>query len=95
MVWACVADPASSALLRATMLDAELRRCDIMAMLEAAFGNSRHLWMWDYEGIAYELAAAGFRCITRARLGDNPAPHWAEVEEEDRWRDCLGFERKR
>ena len=32
-------------------------------------GNSRHLWLWDYEAAACELTAAGFRNVRRAQLG--------------------------
>ena len=54
----------------------------LMALPAALFGRSRHLWMWDYKGIAEQLAAAGFTDIRRAQLGDSPDPRFKEVESE-------------
>jgi hypothetical protein len=42
-----------------------------------------------------ELAAAGFTAIRRARIGDNPDPHFAAVEDAGRWENCLGMECRR
>jgi hypothetical protein len=61
----------------------------------ALFGRARHLWMWDYKGLADELAAAGFTDIRRAQMGDNPDPRFKEVESIERWPDCLGVDCKR
>jgi len=58
----------------------------------AVFGRSAHLWMWDEKNITLELANAGFVNIRRARFGDNPDPHFREVESEGRWENCLGME---
>jgi hypothetical protein len=51
--------------------------------------------MWDEKNMAYELADAGFTAIRRARIGDNPDPHFAEVEDAGRWENCLGMECRR
>ena len=67
----------------------------VKAMPTALFGRARHLWMWDYKGMAEELAAAGFTDIRRAQFGDSPDPHFQTVESEGRWADCLGMECKR
>jgi SAM-dependent methyltransferase len=48
-------------------------------------GNSRHLWMWDYKGLAAELAAAGFTDTRRAEFGDSPDPMFKLVEDAGRW----------
>jgi hypothetical protein len=59
------------------------------------FGRSAHLWMWDYKNLAVELERAGFTGIRRASIGDNPDPHFADVEDPGRWENCLGMECKR
>lgn len=48
-------------------------------------GNSRHLWMWDYKGLAAELAAVGFTEIRRAEFGDSSDPMFHLVEDAGRW----------
>ena len=63
-----------------------------MARLRATLGNSQHLWMWDFKGLQAELQAAGFVAVRRAFYGDSQQPLFSAVEEEDRWRDALGFE---
>ena len=67
----------------------------LKAMPTSLFGRSRHLWMWDYKGMAEELEAAGFPSVRRAQFGDSPDPHFQNVESEGRWTDCLGIECKR
>lgn len=61
----------------------------------AVFGRARHLWMWDYKGMASQLAEAGFTDIRRAQMGDSPDPRFKEVESDYRWKDCLGVDCKR
>jgi predicted SAM-dependent methyltransferase len=86
---------ASSRFMRQSYLgEASLAR-GLKAMPTALFGRSRHLWMWDYKGMAEQLAEAGFTDIRRAQIGDSPDPHFSEVESEGRWTDCLGVECKR
>jgi hypothetical protein len=51
--------------------------------------------MWDYKGIAEQLAAAGYTDIRRAELGDSSDPRFNEVESEGRWTNCLGVDCKR
>lgn len=90
-----VSDPtpeASIRFMRSTLLGMDVRVRGAKALVQESMGNSRHLWMWDYKGLAHELGAAGFREIRRAKFGDNVAQHFADVEDEGRWRDCLGFE---
>jgi Methyltransferase domain len=55
-------------------------------------GNSRHLWMWDYRSLAVELENVGFSAIRRASFGDAEDPRFNDVEESDRWHNCLGLE---
>ena len=61
----------------------------------AVFGRSQHLWMWDFKNFAHELELAGYTAIRRAQFGDSGDPTFAAVENEGRWRDCLGIECRR
>jgi len=93
-----LADPTAGAASR-FMQDSYLGEKNVTrglnAMPTALFGRARHLWMWDYKGMAEELAAAGFTSIRRAQFGDSSDPHFQNVESEGRWTDCLGIECKR
>lgn len=78
--------------IRDTLMGVESRSRGLKAVAEQALGNSHHLWLWDYKGIAAELKSAGFRDIRRAEFGDSGKPAFATVEEEDRWTNSLGFQ---
>jgi hypothetical protein len=67
----------------------------ISSQVVSLFGRSRHLWMWDYKGIAKELADAGFVEIRRAFLNDSEDLRFREVEAAGRWEKELGVECKR
>jgi len=75
-----------------TNLGREKRNRGFKGMILEYFGNSHHLWMWDYKSIEMELKKAGFTDIRRARYGDNEDPMFREVEDENRWTNCLGVE---
>lgn len=75
-----------------TGLGVEVRPRRATAFLRDQFGNSRHLWMWDYRAIRLELERAGFSRIRRAVAGDSEEHRFTEVEDEGRWRDALGVE---
>jgi SAM-dependent methyltransferase len=83
---------AAQRFMNATLLGVRDHRHGIRHAFEDAFGNARHLWMWDFKGLAQELARAGFRNIRRASFGDNAAPYFPAVEVKERWHDSLGFE---
>lgn len=82
----------ASDFMRATILGVESRERGLMPALRGWLGNSAHLWMWDYGSMAHHLARAGFVDIRRASLGDSAEPAFTEVENPERWQDCLGFE---
>jgi hypothetical protein len=63
-----------------------------MEMIRSRFGNSQHLWMWDYNSLTKELDDCGFVKIRRAQFGDSSEPMFKDVEDLDRWEGCLGVE---
>lgn len=78
--------------VRGTLMGVEHRDRGVAGWLASVLGNSRHLWLWDYGGLAQELGVAGFKDIRRARFGDAQQPEFAAVEAEDRWENALGIE---
>jgi hypothetical protein len=78
--------------LRETCLGHEARPHDFKGFVVSYWGNSHHLWMWDYKSIVPELANAGFADIRRASFNDSSDPMFLEVEDKGRWDNCLGIE---
>lgn len=88
-------DPSKDAaitFMRETSLGHEQRLRSLRQYLISLFGNSQHLWMWDYKSIKSELEVAGFVGIKRATYGDSADPYFNKVEHECRWNNCLGIE---
>lgn len=83
---------AAAAFMEATRLGESQRRRGLPAVLQQVWGNSRHLWMWDYEALTAELKSAGFDAIRRAQMGDAADHRFVAVEERSRWEGCLGIE---
>ncbi len=68
------------------------RNRGIAGFLREWIGNSNHLWMWDFKGVATELKVAGFRSIRKASPGDSVDIRFLDVEDAGRWVNCLGVE---
>ena len=73
----------------------EHRATSIGRRVYDSFGNSRHLWLWDYPSVADALHSAGFVEIRRAEFGDAEQPSYTEVERAERWEDALGIQCRR
>lgn len=78
--------------MRKTYLGYEKRDQGLKGLMFFWFGNSRHLWMWDYKSIEAELQKVGFVNVRRAFFGDSSDPKFQEVEDKSRWDNCLGVE---
>jgi len=78
--------------MKETLLGQERRPHDLKGMVLSLLGNSNHLWMWDYKSIETELRNAGFLKIRRARFQDAADPFFRQVEESEKWENCLGVE---
>jgi len=48
--------------------------------------------MWDFNSMQRELEDVGFVEIRRAEFGDSRLAKFEDVEEKDRWENCLGVE---
>jgi len=78
--------------MRETYLGIENRNRGFKSLIRSFFGNSQHLWMWDYKSIEQELMDAGFSNVRRACFGDNDDSRFRDVEDKGRWGNCLGVE---
>lgn len=56
-----------------------------MGLARRIFGASEHLWMYDLQTLSALLLGAGFQNVRRCTFGDSTDPHFAEVEEHDRF----------
>ena len=86
------ADTPANELMRNTMLGTEARAKSVSSIIKNLYGNSKHLWMWDYKSLAFELKSAGFINIRQCRYGDSKDPLFNMVEEEGRFFQAVGFE---
>lgn len=83
---------ASLVFMEQACLGKRTRPRTLRAFVRDWVGNSSHLWMWDFKSMSAELSKVGFRRTRRAELGDSADPRFNDVEEGDRWKDCLGME---
>ena len=86
---------AANAFLGETLLGQSRRVRGLTGLARAWIGNADHRWMWDYESMSHELAAAGFVDIRRAQAGDSGDPMFDRVEDPDRWTNSLGVNCRR
>jgi SAM-dependent methyltransferase len=59
----------------------------LIGLLRAHFGNSQHLWMYDFETMGRLLEKAGFVGVRLASLGDSTIECFRAVEDEARFFD--------
>jgi ubiquinone/menaquinone biosynthesis C-methylase UbiE len=86
---------ASINLLKELSLGKERRPKGIIGFLSEWLGNSNHLWMWDFKSLEAELKIQNFTHIRKAYFGDSSEPFFADVENIERWTNCLGIECKK
>jgi SAM-dependent methyltransferase len=82
-------------LMRNTMLGVESRPKNMSSKVKTLYGNSKHLWMWDYKSLAFELQKAGFIQIRPCTFGDSADPMFRFVEEASRFYNAAAFDCKK
>jgi SAM-dependent methyltransferase len=83
---AAQADPlAADAFFQCSGLGTRKRPRTPIAALARLFGNSTHLWMYDFAALAFLLGEAGFGGIRRCAIGDSGDPMFTRVEEAARF----------
>lgn len=81
--------------MRVTGLGVERRPRGLGGALVEWLGNSRHLWMWDFDSLRAALARHGFVAIRRAQFGDADDPAFRLVEEASRFVDACAVEARK
>ncbi|WP_428938781.1 class I SAM-dependent methyltransferase [Fontivita pretiosa] len=86
-------DPdASMKFMKDSCFGQENRPRGFIGYLREWIGNAQHRWLWDFPSLERELRQAGFADIRRAQFGDSSDPHFAAVEDRNRWDRGLGAE---
>jgi predicted SAM-dependent methyltransferase len=81
--------------MTSTMLGIEVRNKTLPSVMKSLFGNSKHLWMWDYKSLQHELQKAGFKNIRPCSYHDSTDTFFLTVEQEDRFYKAVSFECKK
>lgn len=71
--------------MKSTCLGVEETRSGLSQGMRKLFGNSAHLWMYDYALMSHLLEEVGFVFIRRCKLGDADDPMFKLVEDEGRF----------
>lgn len=88
-------DAPANELMQRTMLGIEYSTKTLLSRIKSVYGNSKHLWMWDYKSLEFELKNAGFVNIRPCQYGDSADPLFVFVEEKDRFSRSAAFECKK
>jgi hypothetical protein len=83
---------ASIEFMKDSLLGVTKREKSIAGFFRTYFGNSHHLWLWDFKSAKIELENVGFTKIRRAKFGDSQDFKFTEIEDKTRWMNCLGIE---
>ncbi len=86
---------AANKFMRETYLGIESRPRNLRGFFISWLGNSNHLWMWDYKSMMQELQNAGFIEVRKASFGDSSDTMFLNIENKNRWDNCLGVECKK
>lgn len=83
---------ASLIFMKEIMLGVKERPKGIKGLLSTFFGNSNHLWMWDFKSLSNALENAGFAKVRRCKFNDSQDNMFNLVEDEGRFRNAVAVE---
>ncbi|ASB50967.1 class I SAM-dependent methyltransferase [Alkalitalea saponilacus] len=78
-----------------TSLGEASRQRGIKSLLSYLYGNSKHLWMWDYMSLSEELRKIGFLDIRLCSFNDCEDEMFKLVENKERFNNALALECKK
>jgi hypothetical protein len=78
--------------MRNSGLGREQRGHGLGGLIKDHWGNSAHLWLWDFKSLAAELSSAGFVGIRRCAFNDSCDPMFQQVEDTVRFDRALAIE---
>jgi SAM-dependent methyltransferase len=86
---------ASINFMNRTLLGIKERPRGLRGLLSSFYGNSHHLWMWDYKSLAEELKQVGFTQIRACKFNDCEDEMFKYVEDRGRFENALAIECKK
>lgn len=78
--------------LKDSLLGYQERARGFKGLMVNLYGNSKHLWMWDYLSLSSELAQVGFKDIRRCQFNDCEDAMFKLVENAGRFKDAVAVE---
>jgi SAM-dependent methyltransferase len=79
-------------LMKDNCLGVKERKKGLKSLLTYMYGNSKHLWMWDYNPLSKVLAEVVFTKIRRCKFNDADDKMFLLVENKQRFENCLSIE---
>ena len=83
---------ASISFMESTMLGKKSRPRGIKGFLTLFFGNSNHLWMWDFNSLSSQLIKNNFKDIRRYKFNDSSNKLFSLVEDKSRFKNAVAIE---
>jgi len=71
------------------------KRRKFIDKVKGVFGNSQHLWLWDYKSIEKKLKETGFKNIRLCEYNDSEIKDFESVENIDRFKGSIAIEAKK
>jgi SAM-dependent methyltransferase len=78
---------AADVLVSGCLLGRRTKAKNLISFVRDHYGDSAHLWMYDFAALKAPLEEAGFTGVRRCELGDASDPMFALVEDEGRFFD--------
>ncbi|MBS0030809.1 class I SAM-dependent methyltransferase [Chitinophaga sp. 22321] len=75
-----------------TLLGREERPRGVKQLVQLAFGNKEHLYMWDAVSLTHAFRAAGFKDIRQCSFNDSHDQMFVRVEEATRFDNAVALE---
>ncbi|KAA2239911.1 methyltransferase domain-containing protein [Chitinophaga agrisoli] len=75
-----------------TLLGKQRRVRGLRQLVQTAFGNREHLYMWDHVSLTHQLQQAGFRTVRRCTFNDAEDEMFKRVEEAIRFENAVALE---
>lgn len=85
-------DQANVKFMEETLLGKVHRPRGIRQLVQLAFGNKEHLYMWDVVSLTQVFRTAGFKSVRSCRFNDSEDKMFREVEEENRFDNAVALE---
>jgi predicted SAM-dependent methyltransferase len=78
--------------IKDTHMGMDSRARGIKASIVSNLGNSKHLWLWDYESAIPEFEKAGFKNIRKCEFNDSKDEMFKLVESKERFIGAIALE---